>query len=432
MLAALVAILLQPPLDAECWPHWRGPQANGHADKASPPLHWDGGSGKNIQWKAPLTGKGSATPVVCKNRIFVVSAEKTDREAKPSELPEVRPGLMKMTNPPKHFYRFLVTCFDRTTGKQLWQKQACEAVPHEGHHETHGYAGGSPATDGERLFVSFGSYGIYCYDFEGGLIWEQRLAQINTRRGWGEAVPVVHHQGNLLLNWDQEVDSALYCLDALTGTIRWKAERDEVTTWTTPLVTEYQDKTQVILNGTRRIRSHDLKDGKVLWSCSGMTTNAIPSALRHGDAAIIMSGYEGHQAVSVPLASKGDLGTEGTVNWRYSTGTSYVPSPIIVDGLLYFTAKNNNILTILEADSGKPVLKDHRLSGTRQFYSSPLYAGGRLYFTDRDGVTVVLEPGKEAKLLATNKLGEGVDASLITVGKQMIIRGEKNLFCIGE
>lgn len=432
MLSVLFNVLFLIPQisDSDCWPHWRGPSANGTAPNAQPPLNWDGASGKNIKWKVPLTGRGSATPIVWKNRIFIVSAEKTNREAKPEELPQAKPGLTKMTNPPKHFYRFLVSCYDRTTGKQLWQKTAVEAVPHEGHHETHSYAGGSPTTDGERLFVSFGSFGIFCYDFDGDLLWEQQLGKLSTRRGWGEAVTVVHHQGSLLINWDQEVESALYCLNSLTGTIRWKADRDEVTTWTTPLVTEYEGKTHVVMNGTRRIRSHDLADGKVIWSCAGMTTNAIPSAVRFEDSVIVISGYQGNHAVSIPLSSTGDLGTDGPVNWRYQANTSYVPSPIVVDQFLYFTAKNANVLSILEASTGKVLLTNHRLADTRQFYSSPVYAGGRLYFTDRDGVTVILQPGKDAKLLATNKLGDGVDASLVALGKQLIIRGEKHLYCI--
>lgn len=432
MLSVLLTLLFiqTPGIDSECWPHWRGPLANGTAPQAKPPLNWNGETGKNIKWKVPLVGRGSATPIVWKNQIFVVSAEKTDRLAKPEELPEVKPGVMRMTNPPKHFYRFLVTSYDRRTGKVQWQKVATEAVPHEGHHETHSYAAGSPTTDGQHLFVSFGSFGIYCFDFTGDLLWEQQLGRLTTRRGWGEAVTPVYHQGNLLLNWDQELDSALYCLNALTGTVRWKAERDEVTTWTTPLIAEHEGKTQVILNGTRRIRSHDLADGKVLWSCAGMTINAIPTAVRYEDSVIVMSGYQGSHAVSIPLNSTGDLGTEGQVNWRYQTGTPYVPSPIVVNTQIYFTAGNNNILTILNAETGKPILSNHRLTGTRQFYSSPLLAGGRLYFTDRDGVTVVLEPGNTVKTLATNKLGDGVDASLVAVGKQLIIRGEKHLYCI--
>jgi len=117
------------------WPQWRGPFANGTAPQADPPTTWDGATGKNIRWKTPLVGRGSATPIVWGNQVFVPSEEKTDREAKPEELPKPLPGVERMTTPPKHFCRFLVTSYDRATGKVNWQKVATEAVPHEGHHE---------------------------------------------------------------------------------------------------------------------------------------------------------------------------------------------------------------------------------------------------------------------------------------------------------
>lgn len=418
--------------DNTSWPHWRGPHANGTAPHAQPPLTWDGPSGRNIRWKTPLTGRGNATPIVWKDQIFVVSAEKTDRVAKPEEIQKLPSDPGRMTNPPRNFYRFLLTSYNRQTGALQWQKTVTEALPHEGHHETHGYAGGSPTTDGKRLYVSFGSFGIFAYDFEGNKLWERQLGRLHTRRGWGEAVTPVYYAGKLLINWDQEKNAALYCLDAETGKTIWKADRDEVTTWTTPLVTEYQGTTQVILNGTRRMRSHDLTSGKVLWSCSGMTVNAIPSVIRHGDAVISMSGYQGSHAVSIPLSSTGDLDKEGTVHWRHTAGTPYVPSGIVVDNLLYFTAGNGNVLTILDASTGKPVLQNHRLTGTRQFYASPIFAAGRLYFTDRDGTTAVLQAGATGKILATKKLGDGVDASPIALGKQLILRSEHHLWCIEE
>jgi len=414
------------------WTQWRGPNANGTAPQADPPTVWDGVGGKNIKWKAPLVGRGSATPIIWGSQIFIVSAEKTDREAKPDELPKPIPGVERMTTPPKHFYRFLVTSYDRATGRVNWQKVAAEAVPHEGHHETHSYAAGSPTTDGERLYVSFGSFGIFCYDMQGNKLWERQLGRLTTRRGWGEAVTPVLYKGSLLVNWDQEIDSVLYCLDALTGKTKWKANRDEVTTWTTPFVTEYQGKTQVIMNGTRAVRSHDFADGKVIWMWSGMTVNAIPSVFRYGDSAIVMSGYQGSQAVSIPLSSQGDLGKDGKVNWRYQTGTPYVPSAVLVGDQLYFTAANTNVLTVLDAVTGKPVQAGVRLPGVRQFYASPIYAGGRLYFTDRDGVTLVLKPGKQPNVVATNKLDDPVDASPVAVGRQLFLRGEKFLYCIED
>jgi outer membrane protein assembly factor BamB len=421
---------------AENWPHWRGPHADGSAPLADPPMTWDGVSGKNIKWRAELVGQGSATPIIWGEQIFIASCEPTNRVATPEELPNPadrpppRPGYDRLTTEPNNFYRFIVTSYDRSTGKVVWQKVLAEAVPHEGHHATHSYASGSPTTDGESLYVSFGSFGTFALDLKGELLWERQLGKLTTRRGYGEAVSPVYYQGRLLINWDQEVDSALYCLDAKTGETKWKADRDEITTWTTPLVTEFGGKTQVILNGTRKIRGHDLESGQVIWSCEGMTENAIPAALRYRDAAIILSGYQGNSGVSVPLSSQGDLGLDGPVNWRTKSGNPYVPSPVLVGDHLYFTKGLTNVMTVLDAASGVPILEGQRLPGLAVIYTSPIFAGGRVYFTDRNGNTVVLQPGPELKILATNALKDGVDASPVAVGKQLFLRGQKTLYCI--
>jgi outer membrane protein assembly factor BamB len=435
-ISVILGIAALPVTATENWPHWRGPHADGTAPLADPPLTWDGTSGRNIRWRAELVGEGSATPIVWGDQIFIVSCEKTDRVAKPDELPNPddrpppRPGYERLTTEPTNFYRFLVTSYDRSTGKLRWRKMLAEKVPHEGHHATHSYASGSPTTDGERLYVSFGSFGIFGLDFEGNILWERQLGRLTTRRGYGEAVTPVHHQGRLLINWDQEVNSALYCLDAKTGATLWRADRDEITTWTTPLVTEFDGKTQVILNGTRRMRSHDLDSGDVIWACEGMTENAIPAALRYRDAALLLSGYQGNSAVSVPLASRGDLGLDGPVNWRFKSGGPYVTSPVLVDNHLYFTKGMNNVLIVLDAATGVPIIEGERVPGLAQIYASPVFAGGRVYLTDRRGITVVLEPGPTVNVLATNTLNDGVDASPVALGRQLFLRGQKMLYCI--
>src|SRR5262245_11269047 len=134
-------------------------------------------------------------------------------------------------------------------------------VPHEGHHQTHSYAAGSPTTDGQRLYVSFGSFGIFCYDLEGKLLWQRDLGRMQTRLGWGEAVTPVVHGDSLFLNWDGEVNSFLYCLDAKTGKTKWQTPREEKTSWNTPLVVEHKGQTQVILNATERVRGYDAETG---------------------------------------------------------------------------------------------------------------------------------------------------------------------------
>ncbi|MBN9120995.1 MAG: PQQ-like beta-propeller repeat protein [Planctomycetes bacterium] len=413
------------------WHHWRGPHANGSAPKADPPVKWDAKT--NIAWKAPLPGKGSATPVVWGDRVFVLTAVKTDRVAKPDELPPVDPKFKVNTAPPKNFYKFLVLCFDRNTGKKLWEKTAAEAVPHEGTHETHSYAAGSPTTDGRSLYASFGSFGTYCYDFDGNLKWSRTdLGRLHTRLGWGEAVTPVVYGEALLLNYDQEADSHLLCLDAATGKTKWDAKRDEKTTWSTPLVVDHGGKMQVVTNGFTRVRSYDLASGDLVWQVGGMTVNPIPSPIKYGDSVICVSGYKGAAAVSVPLSAKGDLGDRGNVNWRHAAGTPYVPSPVLAGDLVYFTQTNDGVLTALDAKTGKVVIDKERLPQVKSFYASPMAAAGRVYFTDRSGTTIVIKSGAAPDVLSVNKLDEAIDASPVAVGKQLFLRGEKYLYCIAE
>ena len=340
------------------WHQWRGPLATGFAPHGNPPVQWDANT--NIKWKAEMIGKGSATPIVWGDRVFVVTALDTGKKIEPEKLPKSDPRFEKKTSAPQNLYQFIVICFDRQTGKPLWKKTAAEQVPHEGTHDTHSYAAGSPTTDGKLLYVSFGSFGIFCYDFDGNLKWQRDLGRLNTRLGWGEAVTPVIYGDSLLLNWDQEADSALICLDAKTGKTKWTTAREEKTSWNTPLVVEHKGKTQVILNGTTRVRAYDIANGQVIWECAGMTTNAIPSAVAKDGMVYVMSGYRGAAAVAVPLDAVGELKDADKIAWRYAKGTPYVPSPLLLDNRLWFTQANTQVLTVLDIKSGKPVIDQER------------------------------------------------------------------------
>ncbi len=418
------------PTRLDNWHHWRGPEANGTAPKADPPITWDAQT--HVKWKASLPGRGSATPIVWGDQVFVLTAIKTDRTVAGNDLPKTDPRFEKKTQAPANIYQFVVLSFERKTGRLRWKQVANEQVPHEGHHATHSYAGGSPATDGKFLYVSFGSFGTYCYDLEGNLQWKRDLGRLNTRLGWGEAVTPVVHGDALLLNWDQEADSALICLDARTGKTRWKADHDEKTSWNTPLVVEHKGQTQVIVNGTKRVRSHDLATGKIIWECGGMTVNPIPSVVAAHGVVYCMTGYRGAAAWALSLDARGDVTDMDKFLWRYNQGTPYVPSPLLLGDRLVFTQMNSNLLTTLDTKSGKPILDRVRLPGQTSFYASPIAAAGRIYLVDRDGTTLVLKQGDRLEVLATNRLGETIDASPAAVGKQLFLRGEKNLYCIEE
>ncbi len=410
------------------WHQRRGPSATGFNPKADPPVHW--GPGQNIKWQAPIPGKGSASPIVWGDQVFVLTAVSTDRQADPSAI--AKPDPNKKTTAPTNYYQFVVMAFDRATGKLRWQQVAAEQVPHEGHHPSHSYAGGSPTTDGRFLYVSFGSFGNYCYTLDGKLVWKRDLGRMNTRLGWGEAVTPVIHGDSLLLNWDQEGSSALYCLDAATGATRWCTPRDEHTTWTTPLVIPHGGTFQVVMNGTNRIRSYDLSTGKEIWECGGMTTNSIPSPVPGNGIVYCMSGYTGSAALALPLDLTGDVTEQSKYLWKHTAGTPYVASPLLFNDRLYFTKVLEPMLTVLDVKTGKPVIDRARLPNVSTFYSSPVAAAGRIYMVDRDGTTLVLKEGDKLEVLAVNRLNEPIDASPALVGKQLFLRSEHSLFCIED
>jgi outer membrane protein assembly factor BamB len=411
------------------WHHWRGPLANGTAPHGKPPVKWDAET--NVKWKTSLPGPGSATPIVWGDLVFVVAAVNTKREAVAADLPQANPRFQKKTKPPKTYHQFVVLALDRNNGEVRWKQVAVEAVPHEGHHDSSTYAAYSPTTDGKYLYVSFGSFGLYCYDFAGKLQWKRTdLPRLETRLGWGEGGALVVHGNSLIVGRDQEGPSALYVLETRNGETRWKVERDEATTWNTPLVVEYKGRTQVIVTATKFIRSYDLADGHVLWKCGGLTVNCIPSSVRYGDSVICMSGYRGAAALCIPLDAKGDVTGTDAIRWTYKTGTPYVPSPLLTGDRLYFTQTNDPLLTCLNAKTGRVLLDRVRLTGLNSLYASPVEADGRIYLTDRDGTTMVLERGDKLKVLSVNRLNEGIDASPAVVGKQLFLRGEKHLYCL--
>jgi outer membrane protein assembly factor BamB len=383
-----------------------------------------------VRWTADLPGKGSASPIVWGDQVFVVAAVDTERQARPEDLPKPDPRFKLTPVPPTTYHQFIVLSFDRATGKERWRHVAAEKVPHEGHHETHSYAAGSPTTDGNRLYVSFGSFGTYCYDLDGKLLWSRDLGRLHTRLGWGEAVTPVIHGDSLLLNWDQEADSKLICLDAGSGKTKWEAPRDEKTSWNTPLVVEHNGVTQVIVNGTTRVRGYDLSTGKQLWTCAGMTTNAIPSAVAADGVAYVMSGYKGSMAVAISLDARGEVGPGNGLLWKYGKGTPYVPSPLLSNGRLWFTEANTNLLTVLDAKTGKPLVDRERLPGVRSFYSSPVAAAGRVYLTSQDGTTLVFNEGDHPDLIATNKLSDAIDATPALAGTQLFLRAHGRVYCI--
>ena len=429
----------EPP--REYWPRWRGPNADGSSATANPPVHW--GPDQNVKWKVEIPGEGSSTPVIWENQVFILTAIPTDRRAEQAAEPSAQDEPSAQSEPsarrrrfgggrtPQRFYQFTVISYDRHTGEKLWQTVATEAVPHEAGHSTNTQASFSPVTDGKRLYVSFGSHGVFCFDLKGDLQWRRDLGQMQTRNAFGEASSPALAGDTLVLTWDHEGQSKIFALDAATGETKWQAERDERTTWATPLIVEAAGRTQVVTNGTI-VRSYDLDSGELLWQCGGQASNPIPSPVRLGNTVYCMTGYRGNALYAISLDAQGDVTDSDKVRWSRRDAAPYVSSPTLYKGQLYYTKSRSNILTSVDAETGETIIDQQRINGLDSLYASPVAAADRIYFTSREGTTVVLRHGDDLEVLATNELGETIDASPAMVGDQMFLRGETHLFCIEE
>jgi outer membrane protein assembly factor BamB len=256
---------------------------------------------------------------------------------------------------------------------------------------------------------------------------------MRTRFSWGEAITPALAGDLLIVNWDAEEGSFIAALKSDTGEEVWRQERpEEKTSWNTPLITESAGRTIAVVNGSGKARAYLVADGKVLWECGGQTTNAIPSPLQFAETAICMSGYRGAASFAIPLNSSGDVSGTDRIRWSFPEGTPYVPSPTLSGNRLYFTGNTGDILTVLDADSGKPLAQKKRLSGVGNCYASPLAAGGHIYITGREGTTVVLQDKPPFDVVATSHLDGNFDASPVAVGSQLLLRSWNTLYSFSQ
>ena len=412
------------------WHHWRGPDANGVSTTAKPPLQWS--PTNNIQWKTPVEGNGSSTPIIWGNKLFILTAINTGEVNPTLPRPEDQPKRVFGITHPNTSYEFVVLCLDRYTGKVLWRQTATKLIPHEGAHRDNNFASASPTTDGERLYCWFGSAGLFCYDLNGNKLWERNLGKIKMGASLGEGCSPVVHDGKIVIVRDHSRQSSIEVLNAKNGKLLWMVERHEKNAWATPAIVSHSGKIQVITTASGKVRSYDLNSGKVIWKCAGLTGNAIPCPVIEDDTVYCMTGYKGYSLMAIPLNAKGDITGSDKILWTKRRGTPYVPSPILYDGLLYFTQSNQALLSCVNAKSGKTYIDRTRLKGLTNIYASPVGADGRIYLNDRSGVTLVLKRSRELNVIAKNELGEQIVSSSALAGNQLLIRGRRFLYCISE
>jgi outer membrane protein assembly factor BamB len=408
------------------WAQWRGPHATGVSSTANPPLEWS--ETKNIKWKVEIPGRGSSSPIVWGDRVFVMTAVPVDVQGDAQHAP--RGGLQQ-----RGVHRFVVLAIDRKTGRTVWERVATEQEPHEAAHFENGtWASGSPITDGQMVFAYFESFGLYAYDMNGTLLWKKSLGEKRMRNQFGEGSTPALHGNTLVIVWDHlNGKSFIVALDKRDGKELWRAPREEIDTWATPLIIEVNGRPQVIVPAMRRNRAYDLADGHVVWESQGLTMNPIPSPVYADGMVFLMSGFQGNDLQAIRVSdARGNIDGTSALVWSLDRDTPYVPSPVLTDGILYFLKTNSGILSAFDAKTGKPHFQNQRLDGVPNVFASPVAARGRVYFPGREGTTLVIRSGSTFEVLAKNVLDDGFDASPALVDTEIFLRGHKYLYCIGE
>jgi outer membrane protein assembly factor BamB len=415
------------------WARWRGPYNTGVA-RGDAPLKWS--DHENIAWRVPVPGKGHSSPVIWGNRLFLTTAVPVESEGpRPGGGPPPaggrRSGGMR-GDPTSTQHRFVVVCFDRATGKTLWERTAAVATPHETYHPQYGsFASHTVVTDGRMLWASFGSRGIYAYDVDGKLVWKKDVAPMRMRMQFGEGAAPTLDGDALYLKYDQQQGSYLLALDKKTGKELWRADRsEERDSWSQPLMVTHEGRKQLVVSGSTKTRAYDPQTGKVIWEVAGLGMNVIPAPVTADGMVFVMSGFRDPKLMAIRLGRTGDLTGSDAVVWTNERGNSYTPSPVLHEGKLYVLT-DAGMLSCFDAATGKPHYQQQRLPKPYQFKASPVAANGKLYLASEQGDVVIVALGPEFRVLATNTLDDqSFIATPAIADNRIYLRSTDSLFCV--
>lgn len=413
------SLLLPAAVRAENWPGWRGPRGDGTSRETAVAVHWS--ADENVRWRSELPGEGHSSPIVWGDRVFLTACD-TGRLCR------------------------MLLCHDATTGAALWQRDVIEA-PLEIKHRLNSYASGTPATDGELVFVAFwetagdvvparnvsapkdaskGRMVVAAYDFSGERRWIVRPGEFTSCHGFCSC-PVLHGT-TVIVNGDQDGDGYIVALDRTTGRTVWKVARAHNTrSYGTPIIRTFGGRTQLILAGSRHVASYDPAAGTPWWRIEGPTEQFVASMVDDGSRVFLTGGYPDKVLMAIDPTGVGDV-TDTHVVWRAARNAAYVPAPIVVDGR-FLVVSDDGIGSCYDAASGER-LWNARLGS--HYSGSPVAAGGLVYFTDDDGVTKVVRPGPSCDVIAENTLGGMVYSSPAVSGGSLYFRTDRHLVRIAE
>lgn len=422
------------------WPSFRGPQAAGAADGQNLPDRWDGKTGENILWRTPIQGLAHSSPVVWGNRIFVTSAVSSNPKA------TFRPGLYGDgdASDDRSHHRWMIFALDKSSGKILWERVAYQGPPLEKRHIKSTYASSTPATDGRIVVAWFGSQGVHAFDVAGNFLWKLDVGRLDVGAydvpsfEWGPASSPILWNGLVILQCDTQTDSFLLALKAETGEIVWKTERAELPSWGTPTVAMTSAGPELVTNASNFIRGYDPRTGKELWRLGRSSKITAPTPVFGDDLFVVASGRGPERPIFVVRAgARGDLTlpdgktSSEAIVWSRTGRGSYMPTPLIYNGLLYVLA-NNGVFDAYNLRTGEEVYRERIPQVGSGFSASPVAADGKIYLSNEDGEMLVIAAGQKFAHIATNSMGELLMATPALSGGVLYVRTAASVFAIGK
>ena len=407
---ASAATLPRPGVD---WPSFRGPSASGIGDGFKAPTRWNVSSGENILWKTKVAGLGHSSPAIWGDLLCVTTAV----SGKPD--PELRVGLYGDIKPvdDDSTHTWKVICLDKRSGKVRWTRDAHSGVPKIKRHTKSTHANPTIAMDGTHVVAFFGSEGLYTYDMKGRLLWKKDLGVLDSgffmvpQAQWAFASSPIIDGARLYVQADVQKDSFLAAFDIKTGNEIWRTPRSDVPTWSTPAI-YHGTRPQIITNGYRHIGGYDLKTGKELWRLTGGGDIPVPTPIVAHDLIFITNAHGKMAPIyAIRTTASGDITLKDgeTANayiaWSQTREGAYMQTPLVYGEYLY-NCRDNGVLSVYEAKTGKRMYQQRMADGKTGFSASPVAADQKVYFTSEDGDVRVVRAGATFEELATNSLNE--------------------------
>lgn len=437
-----VALFESRSIAADTWPSFRGLAAAGVADKQGLPQQWDGVKGAGLRWKVEVPGLAHSSPIVWGDRVFLTSAISSRADA------TFKPGLYGAgtASEDRTPQEWVLMALDRATGKTAWQRTAYKGVPKEKRHIKSTYANATPATDGRFVVAFFGSHGLHAYRMNGEPAWQKDLGVLDVgaydlpEYEWGTASSPIIYKDLVIVQCDTQKESFLLAADIHTGKTVWKTARTELPSWGTPnvFVPARGGRPELVTNASNFVRGYDPDTGAERWRLGGSSKITAPTPIFGDGLMVVASGRAPERPIFVirpggsgDITPQGDAESSSHVAWRKTGRGSYMPTPLIYEGILYVLS-NAGLFDAYELATGAEIYRQRVEHGGSGFSASPVAADGRIYLSSEDGDMFVIRAGRTFELLGKHPMGEPLMATPAIAGGTMFVRGEKHLFAVGR